>query len=289
MSGRESVAERSYRGLLRLYPAAFRLRFADEMVQLFADEMRDARRPSARSGPVRTWVRTLGDLAVTAVSEHTRKDRTVGHSLTEPPSLASKLLGLVGVLGGLILIVAFVPSIPWSPDFFNLRLVLFNVGAIAIVIGVHRRQADAGRRLALAAAIPAVLANAWYLVMVVRVVALPGEAGRGDYGPWFDVAATAMWLADAWFGIVVLRLGVASRAAGAVLGVGSVLALGGLDRLGLVSGQFAAIVEPLALAGIALNGIAWIALGLELALRRRRIAGVIDTATGHDPSIDSPA
>lgn len=272
MSRREPVAERLYRGLLRLYPSEYRLRFADEMVQLFADQMRDARQPDARSGPARTWFRTLGDLAVTTASEHTRKDRTVAHSLAEPPSVGMRLLGLLGILGGFFLVVAFVPSIPWSGDFFNLRLVLFNAGAIAIVIGVHRSQSASGPRLALAGAVPALLANAIYLIMVVRLVALPGEPGRGDYGPWFGVAATALWLADAWFGIVVVRLGVASRAAGATLAIGSTLAWSGMDQLGLASGDLGWIFGPLSQVGIALNGVAWIALGLELTLRRRRVA-----------------
>lgn len=273
MSGRNmargSASERLYRGLLRVYPADFRARFGEEMAQLFADQLRDARAPDARAGAAQTWIRTLGDLVVTAISEHRRKDRILAHSLAEPPSAATKVLGVVGMIGGLMLIVAFLPNVPWTADFFNLRLVAFNAGAIAIVIAIHRRQSLAAPRLALAGSLPALVANAWYLMLVVRVVALPGQAGPGDYGPWFDVAATAMWLADAWFGVVVLRLGLAFRATGAVLAVGSVLAWGGLSRLGLVSGELAAVFGPLSLAGIAANGLAWIALGLELATRRR--------------------
>lgn len=272
MSRREPVAERLYRGLLRLYPSEFRLRFADEMVQLFADQIRDARQRDARSGPVRTWFRTLGDLAVTTVSEHTRRDRPVAQSLAVSPSGALRLLGLLGILGGFFLVVAFVPTIPWSGDFFNLRLVLFNAGAIAIVIAIHRRQSVVAPRLSVAAALPAVVANTWYLVLVIIVVAQPGDPGRGDYGPWFGVAATALWLADAWFGIVVLRLGVASRAAGAALAIGSILAWSGMGQLGLASGDLGWILGPLSQVGIALNGVAWIALGLEVALRRRRVA-----------------
>jgi hypothetical protein len=45
-----------------------------------------------------------------------------------------------------------------------------------------------------------------------------------------------------------------------------------MDRLGLASGDLGWIVGPLSQVGIALNGVAWIALGLELALRRRRVA-----------------
>jgi putative ABC transport system permease protein len=65
--------ERVYRALLRLYPAAFRARFAGEMVQLFSDQLRDARSDGAPAGATRTWLRALGDLAVTAASEHARR------------------------------------------------------------------------------------------------------------------------------------------------------------------------------------------------------------------------
>lgn len=267
----ESGPERLYRWLLRVYPSDFRARFGDEMVQLFADQLRDARGPSVRSGTVRTWIRTLSDLAVTAASEHARKDRTVAQSLATPPSTIAKLLGAIGILGGVMLVAAFVPSIEWSPDFVSLRLALFNVGAIAIVIAVHRRQSFAAPGLALAAAIPAVVANALYLAIVVGLVAPPGEIGSGSFGLTFAVAGPFLWLADAWFGLVITRLGVVSRGTGLALVLSSVLALSGVDRLGLVSGEFGAILGPLALLGIAVNGLCWIALGIEVAFRRRAI------------------
>jgi len=179
-----------------------------------------------------------------------------------------KVLGGFGILGGFALIVAFVPSIVWSGDVFNLRLVLFNIGAISIAIALDRRHAGAWPRLAVGATVPVIAANTWYALLVIGVVAQPGDPGPGVYGPWFAVAATALWLADALLGIVIWRLGPASRPAGAALAVGSILAWGGLDRLGLVSGDLAAIFAPLSQLGILLNGIAWIALGVDVALRR---------------------
>jgi hypothetical protein len=68
--------------------------------------------------------------------------------------------------------------------------------------------------------------------------------------------------------VVALRLGVVSRWAALALAVGSLLALGGMGGLGLTAGPFGAIVERLALVGIALNGLGWIALGIEVAVRR---------------------
>jgi len=266
---RDGGHERVYRWLLRLYPAKFRARFSNEMVQLFSDQLRDARTGGAPAGAARTWLRTLGDLAVTAASEHARRDRTVAHSLAAP-SITSRALGTLGILGGAVLVAAFLPFIPWGPDFFNLRLALFNAGAMAIVIALHRRQASVAPALALLAAVPALLANAWHLVMIVIVVSRPGPPGVGDYGPVYMAASSAMWLSDAWFGLVTLRLGVVSRLGPLALTIGSVLPFFGQDQvLAFLGPDLSAIIGPLALAGVALNGLGWIVLGIVVATRRR--------------------
>ncbi len=258
MIPRNAGHERVYRGLLRLYPAAFRDRFAKEMVQLFSDQLRDARTDGAPARIASTWLKTLGDLAVTAASEHTGRDRTVAHALTISPSNSSRVLGLVGILGGVILIAGFVGAFPWdSPEAVNLRIVLFNVGAIAIVIAVHRRQASVAPVLALLAAVPALLANGWYIAWLVL-------SPSGDFGLIGFFGGIALWLADAWFGLVTLRLGVVSRLGALALVIGSVLALTGIDRLGLTT-----IFGPLSQVGSVLNGLGWILLGLDVAIRRR--------------------
>ncbi len=266
---------RVYRAFLRLYPAEFRARFADEMVQLLADQLRDARRAGAAGGLARTWLRTAGDLVSTSISERTRRDRIVAHSLAEPPSPITRVLAVAGLVGGGLLVAAFLPFVPWGTlDVFNLRLVGFNLGAVAIAIAMARRLSPDAPRLALAGAIPAIVANAWYLVMVLRLVALPGEPGPGDYGFWFDVAATAMWLGDAWFGAVVAWIGGGTRWLGVAMAVGSVFAWSGLSRLGLVSGDIAWLVGPLALAGVAVNGLGWMSFGAVLLRGNRRGSGV---------------
>lgn len=263
MISRGGAHERTYRRLLHLYPAEFRARFADEMVQLFSDRLRDARTGGAPDGVARTWFRTLGDLVVTAASEHARRDRTVAHSLaTSPPSTSSRLLGLVGILGGAVLLAAFLVDI--SPELNAVRIYLFLVGAIAIVIGVHRRQASVAPMVALLGAVPAVLANAWYIAMMVLAT------GRlhpfaGDFGLIFFAAGVAMFLTDTAFGVVSLRLGVVTRWGALALAIGSGLAVTGIDRLGLTS----TIFGPLSQVGIVLTGIGWILLGLDVATRRR--------------------
>jgi hypothetical protein len=266
---RNAGHERVYRGLLRLYPKAFRARFSDEMVQLFSDQLRDARTAGAPAGAARTWLRTLGDLAVTVASEHMRRNRTVAHSLTVSPSNSSRLLGLGGILGGALLLAAFLPFYSFEPPINQLRLILFCAGAMAIIVGVHRRQSSISPALALVAAVPAFLANGWYLVMVALAIGRDSPFS-GDFGFVWFVAGMSMWLTDGWFGIVTLRLGAVSRLGALALAVGS-LAVVGLDRLGLVSasGTNPTIFGSLALAGIAMNGLGWILVGLDVATRRR--------------------
>jgi hypothetical protein len=260
---RDGGHARVYRWTLRLYPAAFRARFADEMVQLFSDQLRDARTGGAPAAVAGTWLRTIGDLVTTATSEHLRRDRTVAHSLaTAPPSNSSRALGLVGILGGAVLLVVFVVDI--SPELNAARIYLFLVGAMAIVIGVHRRQASVAPLVGLLGAVPALLANAWYLMMMILATDRPHPFG-GDFGFVFFAAAVAMSLTDAAFGLVTLRLGVVTRWGALALAIGSILTVTGIDRLGLTS----TIFGPLSQVGIVLSGIGWILLGLDVATRRR--------------------
>jgi hypothetical protein len=181
----------------------------------------------------------------------------------------NRILGLLGILGGLVLIAAFIPNLPWGDSLFGLRLLLFNAGAIAIVFAVHRRQAEISRGISLAAAAPAILANAWYLVMVILSIGRPRfpEPDPG-FRPIFFYAAIALWLTDAAFGLVAARIGAVSRWAALALGIGSLLALTGVSGLGFTTGPYAAIVEPFSLVGIGLVGISWVLLGIDVATRK---------------------
>lgn len=268
MTPRPGAHERVYGALLRLYPSAFRDRFAGDMTQLFGDRLRDARHGRRSGSVVAMWLRTFGDLAVTASAEHARRNGTVANSLAVAPSVSARLLGILGILGGLLLVVVFVIEI--GPELNLLRLVMFNVGAIAIVVAVSRRQVTVARRLTLAAAVPAILTNAWYLGMLILSIGRPVYPEPDpEFRPIFFYAAIALWLTDTMFGAVALRIGVVSRWAALSLTIGSLLAFGGIGGLGLAAGPYGAIVERLSLIGIALNGIGWIALGFDVATRRR--------------------
>jgi hypothetical protein len=194
--------------------------------------------------------------------------------------LAARALGVVGVLGGLVLLAAFVVDIP--PGWSTVRLVLFNAGAIAIAIATYGSHAAASRRLALAGTIPIVAANAWAIVWILLAVGRE-RPFAGDFGLTGFWGGLGAWMADAWFGLVALRLGVVWWPAALVLAAGSLLAILGMDRLELTSQANPTIFGPIALTGIALNGVAWVLLGIDVImgfprLGWRRGAGVPERA-----------
>lgn len=179
-----------------------------------------------------------------------------------PPSASARLLGLAGILGGAVLLAAFLVEIP--PGLNDARLVIFSLGAIAVVVAVDRRQPAASPTVFRVAIIAAVVANAWHLSMVVLSIGRTNPFA-GDFGLVSFYAALAMWLADAAFGAAAFRSGAASRWGPLALAIGSVLAIDGMDRLGLTSVANPTIFGPLALTGVALNGLGWILLGLDIA------------------------
>ena len=265
----DRVPLRIYRALLRLYPAAFRARFGDEMVQLLGDQLRDARASHAPARVAVAWLGALGDLVVTAASERAAGDRTVAHSLVAPSRL-NRVLGGVGILGGLVLVAALIPGIPWSWAVFNLRLVLFELGAIAVVLAIHGLQSTRGRWLSLTVSTATILANAWHMVMSVIFVTRPQPPEPDpEFRPLYAIAANAMWLSNALFGVVALRLGVVSRRGPIVLTIGSLLAATGVG--GNLSHELADALTPFTVAGVVMVGVAWILLGIEVATRRRTV------------------
>jgi hypothetical protein len=144
---------------------------------------------------------------------------------------------------------------------------------MAVVVAAHGRQASIGSRLAGLVASAAVLANAWYLVMILLSIGRPVPP---EPDPTFRLvmfyAGFAMWATDSAFGFVALRLGVVTRWGALALAIGSLLAILGMSHLELTSVANPTIFGPLSLIGIALNGLGWILLGIDVATRGRRLS-----------------
>lgn len=190
------------------------------------------------------------------------------------PSPAARALGMAGILGGVVLLAAFVVDI--RPDLNWVRLMLFNVGAIAIAVALARR-AKAPRTAVVTAAGAVILANTLHLVMTALSLGVE-RPFAGDFGFVLFLVAAAMWLGDAAFGVVLsgrrdLTSSPGGRLGAIALAAGSLLAIIGMDRLGLVSPNQDPVFKTLALAGILLNGLAWIVLGLDVVVGRRSVAG----------------
>src|SRR3990172_6598191 len=119
----------------------------------------------------------------------------MAHSLTEAPSIPTRALGLIGILGGVALILAFIPNVSWIWDFVAVRLVLFNVGAIAIGLAAYRAGALGSGRLSVLVAGAVILANAWYLGMGIAGIGRPQfPEADPDFRLIGFYAGAAMWL-----------------------------------------------------------------------------------------------
>lgn len=250
------MTERLYRALLRLYPPQFRDRFSEDMVQLFHDTLRDARAGRAPWGTLTAWLRMLGDLVTTASSERLRRNRKVAHTLSSTPPLEARVLGIAGILGGVVLLTALVIDVPSGLN--ALRIALFNLGAIAVVIAILRREVRPKPMLGLAIGVVAILVNALYAFMALADIHAAAPLWAG----------VALWLTTTIFGATLVRQGGLTRWGALALAVGSALAVTGIDRLGLVSATSPTVFNTLAQVGIVMVGIGWVAMGIDVATRR---------------------
>ena len=280
-------AERAYRALLRLYPQRFRLAYADDMIQLFRDQLRDARRGRGGRGVVGTWLSTFADVSRSAIAERLTGGG-VGQSLERfEPSGPMRLLGVFGLAGAVLLLWAFVSFNPFATPLANtIRLVLFSLAGSAIAVAFYRRQVDAAPGLILAATGYVVVAGLWYATWTVVSEGVPSPFSPAKPFGFIGIfAGIALWTSAAVYGAAVLRTRVLWQSmsrvasiltrAGAALLLGSAVAWIGDDRLGMVGSEtFGRPVQVLAVLGVAANGLGWLLLGGVLAFGGRRIRSV---------------
>ncbi|HUQ44040.1 MAG TPA: hypothetical protein VM451_06460 [Candidatus Limnocylindria bacterium] len=274
-------SERIYAVLLRAYPASFRTRYRQEMVLLFADQLRDARASNGGAGAATTWFRTVIDLASSAAGEHLRRDRDVAMSLaTFAPSRAMRLLGFLAVAGGVVLLWAFVSWNPFANWVANTaRLVLFWVGGMGVAIAFHGRQAAASPRLARVATTVVVLAGAANVVWLLLALDRDNPFG-GTFGLVGFWASFVGWLAASAYGAFSIarrawrgmpRWSSSAVRLGAVaLLVGGVVGTFGMDRIGLTRSEpFGDLFGSLGATGVGAVGLGWLLLGAVLLFAGR--------------------
>jgi hypothetical protein len=276
----ESFSTRFYAGLLRAYPAEFRRRYAREMTVLFGDQLREARLPAGRAG---VWLSSFADIAVSAIGEHLRRDRTVARSLaTFTPTRSMRLAGIIAAVGGLLLLWAFFSWSPFDDRHVNsIRLILFWSAGIAIALAFHGRQAAVRPFLARTATGAIVLFGVWNVLWVLLAWDRSSPFS-GDFGFVGFVASLLGWLAASFYGVATLAISAAwrgmgrweaavTRLAAALILIAGVVATLGMDRLGLTrSESYGELFATLGALGVGGVGLAWMALGLVLVMGGRR-------------------
>jgi hypothetical protein len=180
-------------------------------------------------------------------------------------STRPRVLGALGVLGGVAFLTAFVVEIPAG---WNLvRIVLWIVGGMAVALATYDGHAVVSRSLALAGTVPVVVTGLlgllWEGLAIARDSPFSGDFGLAGF--WIFLGAA---LATAWFGLVAARLGVVWRPAAAALTAGSLMGIAGMDRLRLTSPDNPTIFGPIAMTGLALAALAWIVLGIGVMTGR---------------------
>jgi hypothetical protein len=70
MRARTPVGSRVYSAILLLYPRALRREFGQEMVEVFAEQMLDARRSEGWRGELKLWGCVGGETARTLIEAH---------------------------------------------------------------------------------------------------------------------------------------------------------------------------------------------------------------------------
>jgi hypothetical protein len=175
-----------YRGLLRVYPRRFRDEYRDDMVLLFAAQLRD-------EPAMRVWARGVIDLAITIPARHLEAHMTRLPNPAVPALFAA--ISVTGVLFGII-------------TGSNLGMLAIGVsvaavaGALAVVAWQHTRAITTAR--------PAT-AHWWKLLaagagVLAAVIVATNAAGEVEESMW-------------WPMMIAILAALVTVAAGLVLGV----------------------------------------------------------------------
>lgn len=160
-----------FRALLLLYPARFRRAYGEPMRQVFRASLLDAAQRGGAAGIAQLWLRTLGDLLLTALAER------LEFAMTQAPSALYRATGLVSLIGivawiiGPILLglgLALTGSMQSSS--VGMMMMLLPVGWLFFVIGFVGLYSWLAKQVGWLVWIPGALAIATLLVMIVAAL-----------------------------------------------------------------------------------------------------------------------
>lgn len=179
--------------------------------------------------------------------------------------------GILGIVAGGTLLSGVLPSAEFPTGVHAVRLVLYFLGSAAVAWATRRADlvGPSPGAAAVVAAVVALSGLSAGLVLLDRTGAVTPTGTLGVAAFWMSVAT---WIATSAFGLLLVRRPAPAGVGGLALAIGSVLAILGIDRVGLTSGTQPTIAGTAALAGVALVGIGWILLGLRLVLETPRPA-----------------
>jgi hypothetical protein len=258
-TGQPSTRRRgtSGRWVVRLFPAAWRRRYADELTALL-----EVRPPSFRE---------LIGLLYCALDAHLDPQVSDGGEFSfmeGRPTMRTRMLAAAAVGGGLVLLFGLIITVS---DGIEVRLALFYGLATVGLIGIHRRQVDHTPALAWIGFVPALLA---YVLSAISVSSGLVDATLpivgGQQGGFF--LQEAFWVTSALFGAVTLAIGVLPRPAALGLAIGTPMAM-----IGLFIGPSAEpVLAVAARVGVIVYGVSFVWLGLSVWTAQPRLR----TSTG---------
>jgi hypothetical protein len=204
---------------------------------------------------------------------------------TFEPTRTMRLLGIVGVVGGVLLLWAYISWAPFAVGSNNtVRLVLFALAGASVGLAFHRRQSAVAPRLALVATSAVVVAGLWYAASNILALNAP-RSWVGVGGVLYSLSSLSIWLSAALYGMISLRTGAAwrgmtrsfaatARIAVLFLVVGGPLAALGDDRWGLTRHEaYGGLITQATLLGVFLTGAGWALLGVVLVVGGRKARG----------------
>lgn len=198
--------------------------------------------------------------------------------MTFAPTRWMRAAGVIAVVGGLLILWAFVS---WNPfddrDLNSVRLLLFWSGGAVVALAYHERQIAARPLLGRTAGGAVVLFGGWNAlwVLLARSVDSPFSGGFGFVG---FVAGFSGWFAASVYGAAMLAssgawrgmdrwAAITLRLAAALLVPAGVAATFGMDRLGLSRSEpFGELFGDLGALGVGGVALAWVLMGLVLVV-----------------------
>lgn len=231
--------------VVRLFPVAWRERYADELLSIL-----EARPPSLRE---------LIGLLYCALDAHLDPQVGAGGDFSfmeGRPSMRTRILAAAAVGGGLVILFGLIFTVE---DGIVLRLALFYALATIGLIGIHARQVSWAPALAWLGFVPALLAYTFSLVALLAPVVGATMPAIGGRNPGF-VAQEAFWITSALFGAVTFAIGALSRPAALALTIGAPLAMIGM----FIGNSAEPILGPAARIGVITYGVSLVWLGLSV-------------------------